>query len=67
MHPCSKDSDADVGCRWLCMTAGNRTLAQEDELAEILRTLPHEARALVIPQDIIHRAITTMQRRAARG
>lgn len=32
--------DADVGCRWLCLMAGQRTREDEIEVAKALQALP---------------------------
>lgn len=45
MHPLLHP-DADVGCRWLCETAGRRTPQDERTLAEVTRTLPFEGSPL---------------------
>lgn len=47
-HPL-KSHNPDDGCRWLCLTAGIRSASDEAILAEVLETLPHQGRALILP------------------
>lgn len=48
MHP-----DPDVGCAWLCRTAGIRSVGDEQILAEVLDTLPFQRRPLTIHPGLI--------------
>ena len=40
--------EADVCCRWLCESAGQRTPADEREILAALEALPHRGRALPV-------------------
>ena len=44
-HPIHS-SDPDVCCRWLCESAGQRSKADNEAVAEALEALPYRGQAL---------------------
>jgi len=42
--------DADKACRWLCLSAGQRTAKDDLEIAEALRGLPFCGQAIKVPE-----------------
>jgi len=49
VHPL-RAANPDVGCGWLCETAGQRTRDEELLLVEVLEELPHQGRAFPLSQ-----------------
>lgn len=47
LHPL-RHPDPDVGCAWLCRTAGIRSIGDEQVLADVLGDLPFQRRPIVI-------------------
>lgn len=49
MHPIHS-KNADFGCRWLALNAGQLTKKDELELTKALNNLPFQGKAFVLPE-----------------